>query len=232
MPVSATCRARSVSTWTRSVSGTCVPGERDLGDVQHRIEDRAAPGDGLTGVDDEHARLGDDRELLGAVAVEHVMRRSVEHPAVGVAVRGHSAVHGRAGLSAGRTGRRPAGRTGSASPGTGSDRWRGPALRARSPVRPRSPGRSARSSPHRRRSSTAASGRHRSRRRRGPGTPGTAWSPRPARSPAIAADRRRTPVTRGLPGTSSVGTRITFSLDAVTVLWIRLPRFANRAPSD
>ena len=83
-----------MSTWHAVGVGHVRTRERDLGDVEHRIEHRAAPGGGRTGVDDEHPRLGDDRELLGPVAVEHVMRRPVEHPAVGIAMRGNSAVHG------------------------------------------------------------------------------------------------------------------------------------------
>ena len=47
----------------------------------------AAPDGHLAGVDEEHPGVGDDREPLGAVAVEDVARGSVEHPAVGVAVR-------------------------------------------------------------------------------------------------------------------------------------------------
>ena len=45
-----------------------------------------------SGVDHEHTGGGDDREPLGAVAVEDMMRGAVEHPAVGVAARGDAAV--------------------------------------------------------------------------------------------------------------------------------------------
>ncbi len=85
--MSATWRARSaIGVARRSVSGDLHTGERDLGDVEHRVEDRAAPGDRLVGVDDEHAGVGHDREPVGPIAVEHVTRRAVQHPAVGVAV--------------------------------------------------------------------------------------------------------------------------------------------------
>lgn len=59
--------------------------ERDIGDVEHRIEDRAAAADGDGGIDDEYTGVGDHREAVGAVAVEYVPRGPVEYPAFGVA---------------------------------------------------------------------------------------------------------------------------------------------------
>ena len=156
-------------------------------------------------------------------------RGSVEHPAVGVAVRGDPAVD---------RGARPL----RVEPVAGQRRELGqrrqerrrigrPAelLERRSPARRRSRGRSVRSSPHRRRPSTAASGRRRPRRRRAPATAGTAWPRRRARSPAIAADQHRTPEASGCllrPG--RVNWRITFSNRCCNRFsQIRLPDFVG-----
>ena len=73
--------------------------ERHLGDVQHRIEDRAAPRGDLVGVDDENTGLCNDREPLGSVTVEDVPGGAVEHPAVVDPVRSHAVVNRRARLS-------------------------------------------------------------------------------------------------------------------------------------
>ena len=97
-----------------------APGRR------HRPDGRVTP----AGVDDEHSGIGDHREPVGAVAVEHEARRAVENPPLGVAVRGDTAVDRGARLASGRTGRRPAARTGSSSPRTASDRSRGQVPRA------------------------------------------------------------------------------------------------------
>ncbi len=46
----------------------------------------------LAGVDEEDPALGDHREPIGPVGVEDVSCRSVEHPAVGIAVGGDAVV--------------------------------------------------------------------------------------------------------------------------------------------
>ena len=66
--------------------------------MQHGVEDLAAPDGRIGGVDQEDAALGDDGEPIGPVGVEHVTCRSVQHPAVGVAVGRNAFINGRTGL--------------------------------------------------------------------------------------------------------------------------------------
>ena len=109
IPVSARWRAFSASRVQPLGVGQPDACEGHVGDVQHRVEHLAAPDGDLAGVDEEHPAVGDHRKPIGAVAVEDVSCRSVEHPAVGVAVGGDAVVDRRTRLAAGRTGRRPAG---------------------------------------------------------------------------------------------------------------------------
>ena len=56
-------------------------GEGHIGNVQHRVEHRAAPDGHRAGIDEEDPALGDHRQPFGPVGVEDVSCRSVQHPA-------------------------------------------------------------------------------------------------------------------------------------------------------
>ncbi len=68
------------------------PVERDVRDVQDRVEHLAAPDGDFVGVDDEDAAVGDHGEPLGPVGIEHVLCGAVEHPALCVAVGRHAVI--------------------------------------------------------------------------------------------------------------------------------------------
>ena len=68
--------------------------EGHVGDMQDRVEYRNTPGRHLVRRDDEHSGTGHHRQPVGAITVEDMACRTVQHPAISVPVRRHPVVHG------------------------------------------------------------------------------------------------------------------------------------------